>query len=101
MKTSEQIAGEAMSAFTFIDPDLNRDNNDVAEQNYYYIKDQIEAAIEADRAQRSYRATVREDGFSSRTVEVQPGPNETIAEAIIDRGDMRSEWELVNVEAIA
>lgn len=52
MKTPEQIAAEAMSAFTFISGfDGDEEDNDVEEIDYYYIKDQITAAIEADRAQ--------------------------------------------------
>ena len=54
MKTPEEIADDAMGAFTFIDYE-NDDDNDVVEQDYYYIKDQIVAAIEADRAQRGTR----------------------------------------------
>lgn len=51
MKTPEQIASKAMEAFTFVDP-TSDDDNDVEERDWFYIRDQIEAAIEADRAQR-------------------------------------------------
>lgn len=52
MKTPEQIAEDAMQAFTFVSREPDDDDNDVEEVDYYYIKDQITAAIEADRAQR-------------------------------------------------
>lgn len=52
IKTPEQIAQDAMDAFTFVSAEPDDENNDVVEVDYYFIRDQITAAIEADRAQR-------------------------------------------------
>lgn len=55
IKTPEQIAIEAMEAFTFVSAEPDDGDNDVEEVDYYFIRDQIAAAIEADRAQHKDR----------------------------------------------
>lgn len=55
MKTPEQIAAEAMCAFSIIDQDEDfNPNGDVEQVSADFIRDQIIAAIEADRAQRDH-----------------------------------------------
>lgn len=53
MQTPRQVADEAMNAFTFAHPDIYDESSDVVEADYYYIRDQVEAAIATDREQRS------------------------------------------------
>lgn len=53
MKTPEQIADEQMRAFTVLNGfDGYEEDSDVEECSAGYIREQIVAAIEADRAQR-------------------------------------------------
>jgi len=56
MKTPEQVADEAMTAFTVVDGTADPEFDiagDVEECSVDYIRDVIIGAIEADRAQRS------------------------------------------------
>ena len=55
--SARAIANDAMEAFTLIDAEdyegeTEPEEADVAEQSWGFIRDQIEAAIEADRARR-------------------------------------------------
>lgn len=56
MKTTAEIADEQMKAFTLIDAEQFEDDEesdpDVEEVSAHYIREQIIAALDADRAQR-------------------------------------------------
>lgn len=57
MKTTAEIADEQMKAFTLIDAEQFEDDQvsdpDVEEVSAHYIREQIIAALDADRAQRT------------------------------------------------
>lgn len=59
-------------------------------------------AIEADRAQRSYVATVQVGGYDPHRMTVTPAPGQSIVDALIEQGDgsVQDEWSLVDVEAV-
>ena len=62
MKTPEQIADDAMEAFTLTESERFEDEtSDVEECSAEYIRDQIVAAINADRAQRGGTEGQREE----------------------------------------
>ena len=61
--SARAIANDAMAAFTLIDAEdyegeTEPEEADVAEQSWGFIRDQIEAAIENDRAQRSAEPSI-------------------------------------------
>lgn len=67
IKTPAQIAEEAMGAFSIIDQDEDfNPNGDVEQVSADFIRDQIIAAIEADRAQlREVKAQAWREGWDA------------------------------------
>ena len=61
----------------------------------------VVAAIEADRAQRAFLVTIREDCYDPRSLVVRPLPGESIANAVGREGDAVAEWELVDALEVA
>lgn len=80
MKTAEQVADDAMKAFTITYEE------DVEEQSAEFIREQIVAAIEADREQRSARL---EDlfAFDHYKVDEEEGREERILVVDIDTSE--------------
>lgn len=64
LKTPEQIAREVYA------PYRRRPDSQIVAN----IRLIIEAAIEADRAQRSYVVTIQEEGYDPHRLTVTPGP---------------------------
>lgn len=90
VKTPEQIAAEAMDAFTFVDPE-SADDNDVEECDWFYIRDQIEAAIETDRAQHQPIVTETDPHSMSLPTSRTVTPKE-IVDLVFGTGALTWSW---------
>lgn len=100
MKTPEEVARDRIAQL-----DMSGSLTDALTSGWFNgddVERWLAEAIEADRAQRSYVATVQVGGYDPHRMTVTPAPGQSIVDALIEQGDgsVQDEWSLVDVEAV-